>query len=177
MIRFQRITTKDTALYSYMEQLMTASFPAEEYRPLAELCNYADNKSHFHCNVILLQDVPIGLITYWDFGHFHYVEHFAIDPSQRNGGHGRNALNHLCRQLNSPIVLEVEAPEEEMAIRRINFYKRQGFTLWETPYLQPPYKAGDGYLPMFLMAYGSLECTKDFESVKNCIYREVYHTK
>ena len=177
MIKFQRITTKDTALYNYMEQLMTDSFPAEEDRSLEELRNYTDNKPHFHCNIILLQNNPIGLITYWDFGHFYYVEHFAIAPSQRNSGHGKNVLYHLCRQINKPVVLEVEIPEEEIAIRRINFYKRNGFNLWEKPYMQPPYKAGDNYLPMRLMAYGNLECGKDFEQVKECIYREVYNTK
>ena len=52
---------------------------------------------------------------------------FAVDPAQRNGGHGKNVLNHLCQLLQHPIVLEVEMPEEEMAQRRINFYKRQGF--------------------------------------------------
>ena len=40
--------------------------------------------------------------------------------------------------------------------------------------MQPPYKAGDNYLPMLLMAHGNLECEKDFEQVKKCIYREVY---
>lgn len=37
MIRLQRITTADTDLYSYMEKLMTQSFPSEEYRELEEL--------------------------------------------------------------------------------------------------------------------------------------------
>lgn len=89
MIKFQRITTTDAALYKYMEQLMTASFPSEEYRPLEELRNYTDSKPHFYCNIILHQNTPVGFITYWDFGHFCYVEHFAIDPSQRNGEIGR----------------------------------------------------------------------------------------
>ena len=110
MIKFQRIATSDTALYDYMEKLMTTSFPPEEYRSLAELRNYTDAKPHFYCNIILHDDNPIGLITYWDFGHFYYVEHFAIDPSQRNGGHGKNVLSHLCQQINKPIILEVEAP-------------------------------------------------------------------
>lgn len=48
MIKFQRITTKDATLYNYMEQLMTASFPSEEYRPLEELRNYTDTKTHFY---------------------------------------------------------------------------------------------------------------------------------
>lgn len=47
MIKFQRIATSDTALYDYMEKLMTTSFPPEEYRLLAELRNYTDAKPHF----------------------------------------------------------------------------------------------------------------------------------
>ena len=66
--------------------------------------------------------------------------------------------------------MEVEIPEEEMAKRRINFYQRQGFSLWEKPYQQPPYKAGDNYLPMLIMAYGDIECGKDFDLVKEHIY-------
>ena len=177
MIKFKRITTANKELYNYMEQLMISSFPPEEYRSLEELRKYTDTKPHFYNNIIFQHDSPVGFITYWDFGHFYYVEHFAIDPSQRNGGHGKNVLDHLCQQLNSPIILEVEAPEEEMAIRRINFYKRHGFTLWEKPYMQPPYKPGDNYLPMLLMAYGHIECGKDFEPIKAQIYREVYNVK
>lgn len=177
MIRLQRISTADTALYSFMENLMTASFPPEEYRSLDELRRYTDSKNHFHNNVIFHNDTPVGLITYWDFGHFYYVEHFAIDPAQRNGGHGKNVLSHLCQLLEHPIILEVEEPTEEMAQRRINFYQRHGFTLWEKPYQQPPYKSGDSYLPMLLMAYGDLKCEKDFDTVKGQIYREVYNVK
>lgn len=175
MIRLQRITTADTAMYGYMEKLITISFPPEEYRKLEELRTYTDSKPQFHNNIIFHNDTPVGILTYWDFNRFCYVEHFAIDPSLRNGGYGKQALNLLCQQLGCPIVLEVEMPEEEMAQRRIGFYQRQGFILWEKPYLQPPYKTGDGYLPMLLMAYGDLECGKDFETVKEHIYREVYN--
>lgn len=177
MIKLQRITTADTALYSFMENLLTASFPAEEYRALEELRTYTDTKAHFHNNIIFHNDTPVGLITYWDFGQFYYVEHFAIDPTQRNGGHGKNVLSHLCQLLENPIILEVEEPNEEMAQRRINFYQRHGFSLWEKPYQQPPYKTGDGFLPMLLMAYGDLKCENDFDKVKEYIYREVYNVK
>ena len=78
-------------------------------------------------------------------------------------------INHLCQLLKHPIALEVEIPEEEMAKRRINFYQRQGFSLWEKPYQQPPYKTGDNYLPMLIMAYGDIECGKDFDSPKQPI--------
>ena len=137
MIRLQRITTADTDLYSYMEKLMTQSFPSEEYRELEELRKYTDTKTHFYNNIIFHNNTPVGLITYWDFGHFYYIEHFAIDPAQRNGGYGKSVLNHLCQLLKHPIVLEVE----------------------------------------IIMAYGDIECGKDFDSVKEHIYREVYNVK
>ena len=175
MIRFQPITTSDVQHYKFMEELLVESFPPEEYRELEHLREYTDRIGNFHNNIIFDDDLPIGFITYWDFDEFYYVEHFAVDPAQRNGGHGKNVLNHLCELLQHPIVLEVEMPEEEMAQRRINFYKRQGFALWEKPYLQPPYRPGDDYLPMLLMAHGNLECERDFETVKNSIYREVYN--
>ena len=177
MIRFQPITTSDVQHYKFMEELLVESFPPEEYRELEHLREYTDRIGNFHNNIIFDDDLPIGFITYWDFDEFYYVEHFAVDPTQRNGGHGKNVLNHLCELLQHPIVLEVEMPEEEMAQRRINFYKRQGFVLWEKPYLQPPYRPGDDYLPMLLMSHGNLEHERDFETVKNSIYREVYNVQ
>ena len=52
MIRLQRITTADTDLYSYMEKLMTQSFPSEEYRELEELRKYTDLSSTYKCNFL-----------------------------------------------------------------------------------------------------------------------------
>lgn len=113
MIRLQRITTADTDLYSYMEKLMTQSFPSEEYRELEELRKYTDTKTHFYNNIIFHNNTPVGLITYWDFGHFYYIEHFAIDPAQRNGGYGKSVLNHLCQLLKHPIVLKWKYPKKK----------------------------------------------------------------
>lgn len=177
MITFERITDSRSPHYQYIEQLLVASFPTDEYRALEEEREYTDSKEIFYNNIILNDGAPIGLITYWDFRQFYYVEHFAIDPAQRNGGYGKTVLNKLCEELHRPIVLEVEAPVEEIAKRRIGFYQRQGFSLWEKEYLQPPYKAGDSYLPMHIMAYGNLECEKAFDEIKNLIYREVYNVK
>lgn len=177
MIQFQRITTADTALYNFMEQLMTTAFPPEEYRDLQELRHYTDTKTAFYNNIILQDGEAVGFLTYWDFGRFYYAEHFAIDPARRNGGLGQQVLEHLKQLLQRPIVLEVEMPEEEMARRRIGFYSRQGFKLWETPYQQPPYKPGFDYLPMLIMASGDLQPDRDFEEVKQKLYQEVYNCR
>lgn len=178
MLRLQRITTADKELYDFMEQLLIASFPPEEYRAPDQLRLYTDTQPAFHNNIVFDEDTPVGFFTYWDFGTFCYGEHFAIDPNRRNGGYGQRTLEALAAHVHPlPIVLEVEMPEEEMAQRRINFYRRHGFTLWDKPYQQPPYKPGDGFLPMMLMAYGNIDPDQAYETVKARIYREVYGTE
>ena len=84
MIKLQRIKTADVDLYQFMENLITTAFPAEEYRALEQLREYTDKVELFHNNVILEDEQPIGLLTYWNFGEFYYIEHFATDPSMRN---------------------------------------------------------------------------------------------
>lgn len=175
MIRIQRISTKDTELYNYMERLLIASFPEEEYRELSDMKIYTDTKPEFYNNIIFSDNKQVGFVTYWDLGDFYYVEHFAIDPEQRNGGYGRKLLNHLFETLDRPIALEVEYPNEEISKRRINFYKREGFELWEDEYYQPPYRPGFSDLPMYIMVYGNLERTKNFENIKSQIHRNVYN--
>lgn len=176
MLTLQRIHTADRPLYDFAEQLMTLSFPPEEYRALDQLRLYADTKPAFHYNVILDDKTPVGLFTYWDFGDFCYGEHFAIDPDRRNGGYGRRALEEVTSRIHPrPLVLEVEMPDNETARRRIRFYQRQGFVLWDSkPYRQPPYRPGYDSLPMLLMAYGDLNPDEAYEAVRARIYREVY---
>lgn len=176
MIKFQRISTQNQELYQFMEDLMVYSFPKEEYRDLSELKEFTDHRSNFHCNIIWEEEKPIGLMNYWDLDGFYYIEHFAVAESYRNGGIGKRALNHLYQELNGPIVLEVEHPDNELAERRIRFYEREGFTLWDKPYLQPPYKKGDDFLPLYLMARGKMDADQYYEEVKRKIYSEVYNT-
>lgn len=174
MIEIKRLTSSQSPYYPFVEQLLTLSFPVEEYRPLAEWKRYTDEKQAFYNQVILDDRQPVGVVTHWDFGRFCYVEHLAISPDARNGGYGGRLLQLLQQKLQRPIVLEVEEPQEEMARRRIGFYQRHGFKLWITPYLQPPYRPGDSLLPMHLMVWGELHEAEAYEEVKSTLYREVY---
>ena len=124
---------------------------------------------------MLLDDgTPIGLLTYWDFGDYCYVEHFATSQELRNKGYGKLSLECLHNTLRRPIVLEVECPTNELAQRRINFYQRQGFVLWDKEYFQPPYRNGEEKLPMLLMVSGALDADKDFERIKHTLHKDVY---
>lgn len=174
MIEIKQVKTQQEADYAFVEQLMHTAFPQEERRDTLQQREYSDMNPLFCNNIILEDGKQIGMISYWNMGDFFYIEHFAIDPTLRNGGYGKRVLEAVKEQLQGPIVLEVEEPNDEMSTRRINFYKRLGFTLHEKPYMQPPYRKGDSGLPMFLMSCGELDMDHDFERVKNVLYKEVY---
>ncbi|MCD8032015.1 MAG: GNAT family N-acetyltransferase [Bacteroides sp.] len=173
MITLRRIRTSDETLYRFMEDLLVASFPIDEYRELPALREYTDHKKHFYNTVVLDENIPVGFITYWDLNDFFYIEHFAIDPARRNGGYGKQVLELLQQTLNKPIILEVELPTEEIARRRIAFYERQHFILWNNEYVQPPYRTGSKQIPMYVMVSGRLSPEK-FPAVQAAIYQEVY---
>lgn len=135
-------------------------------------------KTH-HSTIIqsqsLSDDRPLGFITYWDFGTFRYVEHFAMDSNLRNQGLGRKAFTEFIRQEDTPVVLEVELPTDSISRRRIKFYERIGLRLWaDHPYVQPSYREGGNTVDMYLMASSNLSPDR-FEDIKRQIHHSVYH--
>ena len=88
--------------------------------------------------------------------------------------HGRKIMEVLQQQFPGVIILEVEKPVDEWSRRRIGFYQRCGFCLCEKEYVQPSYRKGGETLPMFLMYAGTETIDKEFESIRDEIYRKVY---
>lgn len=176
MIQLKEIKTTHEH-YPFMEKLMQTAFPIQERRDAERQREFTDTHPLFHPALITDGDTPIGLLTYWEFPTFVYIEHFAIDNHLRNGGYGSKALEAFKRQVSLPIVLEAEEPTDEITRRRIGFYQRQGFVLQEIPYLQPPYRPGDEWFPLRLMTYGTVEMDKEFPTIRDMIYREVYQSQ
>lgn len=172
MIKIIEINTRHKH-YPFLETLLHSAFPEVERRDTSEQRKNSDCHPLFHSNLIMDNEKPVGLLTYWDFDSFIYIEHFAIDGQLRNKGYGQQALSLLKGQVQRSIVLEAEEPSDELTARRIGFYQRQGFVLQNTPYLQPPYHSGDGWLPMKLMIYGMADHIPTSKII-DTIHREVY---
>ena len=78
--------------YTFMENLLETAFPLQERRNSDQQRKNTDENQLFH-NALITDDVLlIGLLTYWDFDTFVYIEHFAIDNSLRDRGYGSQAL-------------------------------------------------------------------------------------
>jgi len=152
--------------------LYEQAFPPEERRNLPAQQLLLNNGA---LRLALLENNGIyaGFVFYWELTDFVFIEHFAISPALRGSGIGSSVMR-LIEQEHPQMVLEVEPPHSNDAIRRIRFYEGLGFKAYPFPYLQPPYLAGGTPLSMLLMQKGMPLEEHAFTKINSEIYLEVY---
>lgn len=160
--------------FENFSRLLTSSFPENERRPMSSLKDIMEKEDRACCNVVLMDEVFVGMLLYWNFIDFVYVEYIAVDPDIRGGGLGARILSLLKETAGVPLVLEVEPPHNDLARRRIGFYERNGFVLLDEPYFQPSYGMLPG-LELKLMSSGKLR--RNIPSVISVIHENVYGVK
>lgn len=161
--------------YAFVEELFLAAFPESERRPVDAQRRNVDTHPAFRCYLLTEEGGrPVGFITVWHLDGFYYAEHFAVDPSLRNGGYGSRVVQQLLHELKLPLVLEAEVPADDLSRRRVAFYERQGFRTWDKDYVQPPYRPGGESLPLYLMVANEHYGLPPVDAVRRAIYREVY---
>ena len=180
MLQLTSINTSHES-YPFVEELMNASFPLEERRDNDAQRHNTDNNPLFtvHLATDVKEDgsiIEIGFITSWNFGDFHYLEHFATNPAIRNAGYGKLILTTLLEQMPGLVILEVEEPEDDLTRRRIAFYERNGFKICLHEYIQPAYRPDGKSIPLKIMYRGQDSLDANFEHVRDTLYHEVYFT-
>lgn len=167
---------QDCDFYSFYK-LMCEAFPSEERR------NYEDQKKLLKdelYNIISHKDENENITAFiasWEFNDFIFIEHFAVSSKMRCNGVGTSMIKDYLSKCNKPIFLEVELPENDISIRRIEFYKRLGFHLNDYDYLQPPLQKQHDFLPLKIMSYPKRVDNKEFIDFRNEIYDRVYRVK
>ncbi len=165
----------DTDLETAQDLYVTA-FPPEERRHWHDISSRdADPSSALSLFGIYHNDSLAGIITIWHFDAIRYIEHFAIAASMRGLGIGAQVLTMLIAFDPRPIVLEVE-PESvsDIARRRIDFYRRLGFTPHpDFRYIQPPYDTNLPPVELMLMSTAPI----DLDDTTRTLHRQVYGIK
>ena len=154
--------------------IMEQSFPCDEYRSYDEQKQLLNN-SEYSVYVVTQVDKIKAFISVYLLDDFAFIEHFAVNPVFRNQGIGSDILKELKNMLNCQLCLEVELPETQQAVRRIEFYKRNGFYLNNYPYEQPPFSADKNPVPLLIMTTGMPLSKYEFLQIKKTLYNEVYH--
>lgn len=149
------------------------SFPPDERRDWNELLELTRHP-HFNLYCIIHSNVPVGLITLWEWPEFTFIEHFAIDNVFQGKGIGSKVMNHLKQEASAKIILETEEPSTYDAKRRIAFYNRFGFNVCGEEYYQPPYSLDKKAVKMLLMSYPDTIAKNEFIIIRSKLYKEVY---
>lgn len=177
-MNFRKLHIENKSDLEFVERLYIESFPPTERRSVTKMHSLIESNDLFDVFVFVEDDNRIGFISTWTFESFTYLEHFAISPEFRNGGYGQKALAVLFDITSQPLVGEIELPDSsEMAQRRVGFYRRHGFTIWDFEYLQPPYEEGYDSVPMKLITYRDINMEKNFQHVKKQLYKDVYQVE
>ena len=131
--------------------LYRSSFPAHELRlPPDQRDVMSDPLYHF--DMCLLDGALAGLILYWDFGTYIYVEHFCVEPSLRGHGLGTLILAELARQ-NKTIILEIDPLTTAIAHKRLRFYQSMGFHANPWAHHHPSYHQGIADHELLVLSY------------------------
>lgn len=138
---------KDTShpLYHAFLSIYETSFPLFEQRTSTQIKEaFKDNR--YHLDIYMEDDnEPVGLIAYWMFPTYIYVEHFAISQPKRGQGKGSIILDAFIKQAGKSgriVILEINPPVDRKSMLRLHFYKRLGMV--ENPFIHhhPPYREG-----------------------------------
>ena len=169
MITFTKLADSDHPHFA--QELFEEAFPEQERPPFSTIRQRDAGKFHFL--VAENGDQPVGILTYWTFDEFLYVEHFAIAEELRNQGLGKAVFLNFLSQQQKQVVLEVELPNTEEADHRVEFYASMGFFRNPQPYIQPAYRKGGVQVPMIIMSKYELD-DDEFAEIQRLLYHEVY---
>lgn len=162
--------------FSKAWEIYERSFPDDERRSFMGLSSaLKDPKFNFECHKDTFGNVN-GIMASWVLGEndFKYIEHIAVDSTQRSQGVGSSILRPVL-SAGTPVVLEVEpASLNEDAARRIKFYERLGFHVNDFTYFQPPYDESKSPLLLKVLSYPNPLTFEEFNDFKELVYAQVY---
>lgn len=175
-MKFQRIKNIDSNEFKEAWKIYESSFPPDERRTL-ELQKKIIINPQYSFLIVTKSNVLSAFITNWNLGDFLFVEHLAVRADLRGKGIGTELLKKYLSQNKQKIVLEVEKPENEIAVKRIKFYERLGFNLNHFGYLQPSLGEGKNPVPLLLMTYPIKITAAKFSLIREKIHLIAYGLK
>ncbi len=135
-MRLVRLNSAADPAYSGAMELYRAGFPVHEQRESPSQIKILEREA-YHFDLICEEDELAGILLYWETEAFLYVEHFCVSPALRGRGLGQKALS-LLHEKGKTVILEIDPPEDALALRRKGFYERAGYHANGFPHVHPP---------------------------------------
>lgn len=176
MIVVKRIMSGQDETFRKLMELYVEAFPLEERREIAQLEKMLETEPAMCCNAVECDGVLAGLLVYWDFDTFYYLEHLAVFAEMRDKKIGQRILDWIDGHLGGVRILEVEPDDTEIAARRIQYYRRNGYRILDKSYIQPSYRPGGEGCPLWIM--GNVDeqprevLDEEIRIIKNRVYKK-----
>ena len=161
-LTFSRCRDAGNPLMDAAMALYRRSFPAHELRLWPDQ-QAVMNDPLYHFDLCLLDGAQAGLILYWDFGAYIYVEHFCVEPTMRGHGLGTLILAELAKK-GKPIILEIDPLTDDVAVRRKGFYERCGYIANGFAHVHPPYQAANHGHALIVMSHPRALSQAEFDT-------------
>ena len=154
-LTFERINSHEHHYFEDAFKLYQSSFPIFEQRLKNDQIEVlSDNNYHF--NLIMFENEFSGILLTWKTENFIYIEHLAISSEKRGQNIGTFILYYLKSEIDRPIILEIDPPDDSISIKRKIFYEKAGFIESFFTHKHPPYQLGWQAHTLKIMSYPSI---------------------
>jgi ribosomal protein S18 acetylase RimI-like enzyme len=162
-MEFLKINNLDTPRRNKVWKLYEDSFPIAERRKEEDHLRAFADERFFPLSAWDGGEL-VGLLFYWEWDSYRYLEHLAVSSNLRGQGYGSQLLRHL-RDSDHTAILEIDPLINELSVRRLQFYERAGFTLTPYRFVHLPYRLGVQPVELLIVSYPKMitkEQHKDF---------------
>ncbi|MGI6520833.1 MAG: GNAT family N-acetyltransferase [Fermentimonas sp.] len=153
-MEYLQISPSDTTRWDIVWRLYEESFPVAERRKRADHLRACSDSRFFPLSAWEGREL-IGLLFFWEWNSYRYLEHLAVTPSLRGQGHGSRMLRDL-RDSEHTVILEVDPLVNELSVRRLQFYERAGYTLTPYRFVHLPYRTEAEAQELLILSYPSM---------------------
>ncbi len=150
-MEFLKISPDDKERWDSVWSLYEDSFPLAERRKEADHLRACKDDRFFPLSAWEGNEL-IGLMFFWEWNSYRYLEHLAVNPDLRGHGYGSQLLRHL-RDSEHTIILEIDPLSNELSVRRLQFYELAGYTLTPYRFVHLPYRLDGQEQELLILSY------------------------
>ena len=144
-------------------QIYEDSFPQEEKRTLKEQLKLFNKKS-FTMLCYVEDEIVLAILFYWQIQRYTYLEHFAVNSTQRGRSYGSKILQEFINN-NQNIILEIEPIVDETTQKRLDFYQRFDFKVNNHIHFQVPFRKDAQELKLIFLSHKNLLSVEEYTTL------------
>lgn len=172
-MEYVQINPDQTTRWNSVWELYEESFPEAERRKKEDHLRACNDTRFFPLSAWEGRDL-IGLMFFWEWDSYRYLEHFAVNPELRGQGHGSQMLRHL-RDSEHTTILEIDPLINELSVRRLQFYERAGYSLTPYRFIHLPYRLDAKAQELLILSYPHMITKEQHYDFKRFLNEEVIH--